>query len=1335
MKGTVRSNSQTRKQGNQEVSKVKGRENTTSCSDDRTNKSPQRFGNTVPPTKPRQVPEGSHRSGGKTVRPPVTSSPPRRSPKVGRTASPERQKAIANVDADPRVGSPARAQTPKLERHFSFEEEEEGVMVTSTPSRRPAGVPTGKEKPVKPVRKNLPKVGTPPALKRRLNAPPSDGFNAIFTPAGPGGSPGALRRSQGAVSPNQRVETGNGAFGKRATVARDPGDVTRDVAKLGGDVGLLPSSAYPGNRGGAVVPQDGVAASSEFIVCDSISLPEANESGSSAASPDSVKSQLLFFLSEEEEESISRAKLGTIDSTVAEAVAEPNQEPVPNSHNLNSQLPNVYEVKRSRTNGHEISRSHPKIPDDVRLHSEVPEVERTHPNSSEVGRERPNVPEVDRKQQNNLVDYRNDDENSEISRLISQDSGVSFSQSIDANSSRSMHLEANGELSCLSRARVEEIQCCQIPRERFYGEFGDVSDDIGLDRLATLHGARGRSPVWREGTIGYEDPESYVLNNGGHFKLVGEFGDVTDDLGAARFPSRSRDSSLGSTGGFSYGVYEAPGGEGAVQRRARNAPDLPAAPVLDFPGLSADSGLDEVDEDMYEYDEDFAVEDAGTNMDEELILEVLCANRVNQMTRTYNDIEAVSRLLEEKEKDLELTARIGKELLDQNQGLKVRLATLEVELRSAHDENTQLTHELQQKTQLLHALTSDEDGSPHDHASPLVSPSCGTMPPIPAHHLSGRTSARASVELLKRRIAWLEEENKSLRVEATQLAKDTLRVEEEEAKLVEGVKQQLVSASEESRLLSEELERVRNEGGRQRAEVDTMVTKLDSSQLEIKRLRHENEELTSLVMITKENQDRLTTELADFKERYGEVMCLLTEAQENLRKVRQKELPSALAGTRYLAPPITTHHSLQGQYGDSIALELESSLNYGLSLDSGIHMSSEVSPKAPHYRKVFETVRSASRSSGSPSPSPLHQRHPSLGGSSSSFHQSTMVLNSSFAQLSTTATLSSASSSQACRMSTRALSGTQQAPHGGYNPRGSSFSDAPRHLYGGLPSTGFHSLDSTGQSEESDHSEILTDAEDCLYPGTVRDGIPGTPGAKELQAALVRIAKTQQPPLMKGEKAIGGYEGKTREPSLDSGSLPRWSVSSLSSTQQQQQPLPYGCRTPDSIMSTGSSRGSSRSWRMPEKLQIVKPLEGSLTLGWWSRLATPSLSAALEERPGVKVRGGTVEGVTEHTLLDLEEDDSVASSAVGNASEPIHPGKFFQGTGSVYTYTNSTVLHPDNTVPPRLAQKRSDARRDLLSALGFKELRQPRERKRKGSSTANNSEKGNSGNTLLVKSL
>lgn len=88
---------------------------------------------------------------------------------------------------------------------------------------------------------------------------------------------------------------------------------------------------------------------------------------------------------------------------------------------------------------------------------------------------------------------------------------------------------------------------------------------------------------------------------------------------------------------------------------------------------------------------------------------VLCGNRVSQMTRAYDDIEAVTRLLEEKEKDLELTVQIGKELLTQNNALEARVADLETDLKASNDDRAQLVHELHKKNELISVLTNDAD--------------------------------------------------------------------------------------------------------------------------------------------------------------------------------------------------------------------------------------------------------------------------------------------------------------------------------------------------------------------------------------------------------------------------------------------------------------------------------------------------------------------------------------------------------------------------------------------------------------------------------------------------
>lgn len=65
------------------------------------------------------------------------------------------------------------------------------------------------------------------------------------------------------------------------------------------------------------------------------------------------------------------------------------------------------------------------------------------------------------------------------------------------------------------------------------------------------------------------------------------------------------------------------------------------------------------------------------------------------------------------------------------------------------------------------------------------------------------------------------------------------------------------------------------------------------------------------------------------------------------------------------------------------------------------------------------------------------------------------------------------------------------------------------------------------------------------------------------------------------------------------------------------------CRTPESIFSTLSAGTASTTsqWKMPKKLEIVKPLEGSQTLNLWSRLATPTMGGLLQDNERIKVRG------------------------------------------------------------------------------------------------------------------
>ncbi|XP_072381431.1 trafficking kinesin-binding protein milt isoform X2 [Diabrotica undecimpunctata] len=507
---------------------------------------------------------------------------------------------------------------------------------------------------------------------------------------------------------------------------------------------------------------------------------------------------------------------------------------------------------------------------------------------------------------------------------------------------------------------------------------------------------------------------------------------------------------------------------------------------------------------------------------------LLCSNRVSQMTKTYDDIEAVTRLLEEKEKDLELTARIGKELLVNNNKLENTVASLETDLKAAHEKITQLSHEIHKKTELIQILTNDMEDTGFENGS----------------------SGKVNLDVMNKKISSLEDENKALKAEYCRLASCADDIEAQEARLLKDLTGQLTCANSSMNYLEDELDRLKEETRLQHEQILALQSQLQDTEGKLQKVLAENEEANGLLQITKENQGSLAVELSEFKARYYEVEALFRDAQEQLRKLRKKQTPGAR---------INMFSSLgQTALGpfDSLQSELSMSMHSEPSTDSGISSTDMM----PQYKKVFETVRCASQNSLSGSDS-LGSFHSGMGGY-----------------------VSSTGANSRPRTSSRMQTGADLR-----RSSGSIYSSS---------SLGYPSIDSTGYSDtDSSH----TDSE---------EGYP--------------------------------YEGDSY--------------------------LPFGCRTPDSLMSTGSCH--YLGWKLPEKLQIVKPMEGSKTLHQWSQLAQPTFGGILDERPGVKIRGGKeLEelGLESYALSDLEEDEEYSN-----------PGKLFDTSMHTYTYTNSTIMHPDD---------------------------------------------------------
>jgi trafficking kinesin-binding protein 1 len=79
------------------------------------------------------------------------------------------------------------------------------------------------------------------------------------------------------------------------------------------------------------------------------------------------------------------------------------------------------------------------------------------------------------------------------------------------------------------------------------------------------------------------------------------------------------------------------------------------------------------------------------------------------MNQNDDDLRKLQSILDDKERDLLLSASIGKELLDKNTKLEDKIVDLQTELRGANENLEQLSYQLTQKNDLINILTSDDE--------------------------------------------------------------------------------------------------------------------------------------------------------------------------------------------------------------------------------------------------------------------------------------------------------------------------------------------------------------------------------------------------------------------------------------------------------------------------------------------------------------------------------------------------------------------------------------------------------------------------------------------------
>ncbi|XP_064380833.1 huntingtin-associated protein 1 [Dromaius novaehollandiae] len=574
--------------------------------------------------------------------------------------------------------------------------------------------------------------------------------------------------------------------------------------------------------------------------------------------------------------------------------------------------------------------------------------------------------------------------------------------------------------------------------------------------------------------------------------------------------------------------------------------------------------------------------------------EVLCAERVGRITKTYHDIDAVTNLLEEKERDLELAARIGQSLLKQNRSLTERNELLEEQLELAREEIAQLRHEVSMRDDLLHFYTTTTEES---------EPGSAASTPLRRHESSASLQQYFQYDVLQQKLKGLEEENQKLRLEASSIATETCQYEDQEQQLMIDCVEQFSEASRQVTYLSEELARKTEDTARQQEEISQLLAQVVDLQQKCRTYGAEVEELQQHLAAAKEAQQQLRTELRDLQEKYAECGGMLQEAREEVKSLRSRSLPNSAVG-RYGGPSLLPV--------DSLAAEIKGTMRKGADGSSSDYRS---------CLRVFETVKAVNQAA-------------------------------------------------------RARSWSE-------SPRHAPGSKQPSAVPSGGASTPRTGSDSAGPAPELPASARAEEA------GEERRAAPGR---HDLEAAVQRLSARQESHASERSFFETEREHKLRrlrELDCSSGVLtPNESVVST------------GTNCSGGSELTAGSGFSLGSLFLPDKLQIVKPLEGSVTLHHWQQLARPDLGGILVPRPGVLTkdfRQLDVDLEEIYNLDDLEEDDVDAgsfqllpTSTPAKAKE--RPGVFLSvnnlpQTPSTFTFTTCHILHPTTeitTVTPSL---------------------------------------------------
>ncbi|XGW20189.1 hypothetical protein V3C99_003758 [Haemonchus contortus] len=302
--------------------------------------------------------------------------------------------------------------------------------------------------------------------------------------------------------------------------------------------------------------------------------------------------------------------------------------------------------------------------------------------------------------------------------------------------------------------------------------------------------------------------------------------------------------------------------------------------------------------------------------------EAIGATRATATTTTTSTIDCIVEKLMQKDRDLEIAAKIGQSLLEQNRDLQQRTEFLEESLAKSSEEMVQMKHELDRKAELLRVYCRYDD--------------------------DGFTSSRETTDdSLKKRLEKTKLENIQLKHDVFSIKKEMEAQIERDRKRYEEVSRQFELAQQQIVSLHAQVVERGEDYAAQSVVVEKLLREISLKCCRERELTAENADLSRQVEEALQRQNELGMQMKELQDRYAELSCLFSDAEEELCRFRS-------------APPMRAG-SVDSLY-DSLASELENS-------DSGFSTTPAMSARAGQALSLRLELQKASEAIEAASPS------------------------------------------------------------------------------------------------------------------------------------------------------------------------------------------------------------------------------------------------------------------------------------------------------------------------------------------------------------------------------